>query len=395
VPLPAFLKKVKKSPLLRPLRKVVGAVREFNFHYTNEALGFLSWVVQSIKSFRPHGGAQRRLLLVYDLSTQPFSIGDILICQLASLVIREQNNLGLIDFALVYDPQRPASSDPSFAHITPENVLFHVASILPVAQVNPHHGSLFVFNSHRQLKQFIGAHASEYFVWPSAWRFWKQTYNYYEVLNNLIHNYYRQHGTIPHLSCRPFLVDWAKTFYAEHVQPAVPVTVQLRKNKNICTSRNVEIDPWLDFFRYCERRYAVRFVIVGALSEMDARLRECRNVLIAKDHGTTVEQDLALIQTAAMHMGASSGPSCMALFSDKPYLIVNTNAHLGGHDDFVATDGAWHFTYSTPYQRCCEPPTTVELLIAEFARVWQGVELTEWKKPGAVPSRQELYSWLR
>ncbi len=194
-----LIKSVRKSPLLWPLRKVIGAVREFNFKYTYEAYGFLVWVMQSIKGFRPHGNEQKRLLAVYDLSSQPFSIGDILIYQLASLVIREQYNLGLVDFALVYDPQRPASADPAFAHITPENALFHVASILPVAQVNPHHGSLFIFNSHRQLKQFIAAHVGEYYVWPSAWRFWKRIYNYYEVLNHLIHNHFQRHGSIPHL----------------------------------------------------------------------------------------------------------------------------------------------------------------------------------------------------
>ncbi len=392
-----LIKKVKKNPLLWPLRMVVRAIREFNFKYTYEAYGFLVWVAQSLQGFRPHGHAQKRLLVVYDLSSQPFSIGDILIYQLASLVIREQHNLGLVDFALVYDPQRPANSDPSFAHITPENVLFHVASILPVAQVNPYHGSLFLFNSHRQLKQFIAAHIGEYFVWPSAWRFWKRIYNYYEVLNNIIHNHFNRHGSIPQLSCRPFLLDWARTFYAEHALPAVPVTVQLRMNKNICTSRNVQLDCWLDFFRYCEAHYAVKFVVVGAVSEVDERLRNCRNVLIAKEHGTTVEQDLALIQTAAMHMGASSGPACMAMFNTKPYLIVNTNAHLGGHDDFVAADGAWRFTFASAHQRFCEPPTTVELLISEFARIWPGVDLAPWSSLGTSTKadRPELYSWLR
>ncbi len=159
----------------------------------------------------------------------------------------------------------------------------------------------------------------------------------------------------------------------------------------------MELECWLDFFRYCERRYAVKFVVVGALSEVDDRLRDCRNVLIAKEHGTTVEQDLALIQTAAMHMGASSGPACMALFNTKPYLIVNTNAHLGGHDDLVATEGAWRFTFATEYQRFCEPPTTVQLLISEFARIWEGVDLTPWKTLGVpkTAARSELYSWLR
>ena len=46
-------------------------------------------------------------------------------------------------------------------------------------------------------------------------------------------------------------------------------------------------------------------------------------MIVAKDHHTVVAEDLALISTSAIHMGASSGPASMAWFNDKPYLVVN------------------------------------------------------------------------
>jgi len=54
-----------------------------------------------------------RLLLIYDFSSQPFSIGDILIFQEASLVLRTDLGLDKTDIALVYDPSAPAVPDPA------------------------------------------------------------------------------------------------------------------------------------------------------------------------------------------------------------------------------------------------------------------------------------------
>ena len=109
----------------------------------------------------------RRLLIIYDFSSQPFSIGDILIFQEASLVLRERHGLGKVDFALVYDPQSPVVPDPAFKNVDTESFLFHLSSVLPAAQVNPHLGSVFLLDSHRQLERHVANNAEEYIVWPS------------------------------------------------------------------------------------------------------------------------------------------------------------------------------------------------------------------------------------
>jgi hypothetical protein len=387
--------------LFRKLRKsfILAAelVKALSYGPTGDFLGLWRWVNQSVHEMaRLRSDPPRRLLVIYDLTTQPFSMGDILVIQEASLVVREQYQLGQIDFVLLYDPAQPACADPAFASIDSENILYHVASVLPAAQVNPHHGSLFAFNSPAQLLQFIADNVTRYHIWPSVRRFRARDYNYLHVFNDLLHNHYLKHGSLPRLTCRPFLVDWAHEFYRDHVFPAIPVTVQIRKNKIICPSRNLQIEYWLDFFRQCETDYPVRFVIIGSRAEVDNRLRACSNVVVAKDQGTTVEQDLALIQTAAIHMGASSGPAMLAVFNPKPYLIVNTNAHTSGHIDFVPSGpGMWKFRFATPYQRCAEPPETKELLVKEFARMWSAVDQAEWKsEPGRQP-KKSLVSWLR
>jgi hypothetical protein len=405
-----FINRLRRSFLFRFIRKCLNKVENRLNYFTldrsgrrfdetfRDFLGFMSWMVPAAKKLLLNGNGQpRRLLAVYDLTSQPFSIGDILTIQEATLVIREQEQLDQVDFAILYDPSCSVCVDPAFASITPENIHSHLASILPAAQVNPHHGSLFIFNSSEQLHRFVAMHGSEYHVWPTAWKFGTRKYNYYYVLNELLHDYYLTHGAIPHLSCRPSALRWAKEFFERHVHAQVAVTVQLRKNKNICPSRNTDIDDWLRFFAYCEDHYPIQFVVVCALSEVDDRLRECRNVTVAKDHGTNIEEDLALIQSAAIHMGAVSGPGQLAIFNAKPYLLISPSIHLNGHDDVICHDDYCQFTFATPFQRFIEPTATLDVLIAEFDRMWATVDLAEWNMDDARQPAQgsEVYSWLR
>ncbi len=225
------------GPLYRPIRRVVR---------------FITWIFPSLSRLlfpRPLG--ERRLLLIYDTSSQPFSVGDILLMQEGSLVLREKHHLDMVDFALVYDPKHPACSDPAYSSITENNAMYHLASILPVAQVNQHLGSLFLFNSRRNLQRFIADNTDLYHVWPSGWKFASRDYLYYEFFNNLLYDHYKKHGSVPRLTCRQFLVDWAQVFYEKHVRPQVPVTVNARNNMAYQTHRNLHLESWLEFFHHC------------------------------------------------------------------------------------------------------------------------------------------------
>jgi hypothetical protein len=359
---------------------------------------FMVWVIPAAdRLLSPVSSGDRRLLMIYDLSAQPFSIGDILVIQEASLVLREKWQVDKVDFALLYNPQSPTSGDPAFSGITEENVMYHLASVLPAAQTNQHLGSLFLFNSQRQLQLFVSNSAEQYHVWPSATDIASREYLLYRVFNEMVYDYSREHGKIPYLSCRAFLIKWAEGFYEEHAASHVPVTVQIRNNKKISPGRNLRMQCWLEFFRYCEGRYPVKFVVICARHEVDDRLRQCPNVIIAKDHLTSLEQDLALIHTAALHMGAASGPGTMAVFGSKPYLLVNTDLGPGLYRDMVQTDDYVRFSFSLPSQRITLGPETTEVLIEEFARMWAEADLEGWAAPEkrAGQVEKEALTWLR
>ena len=388
-----YLVKLREKGLVWFCRRALGE----SYKLVRRPVGFLRWVFPTLGKLLPSTQLKdRRLLAIYDLSSQPFSIGDILVIQEASLVLRERHNLDMVDFALVCDPKHPASN-PIHDSITETNVMYHLASILPVAQVNQHLGSLFVFNSHLHLQRFVADNADLYHVWPTAWQFAKRDYLYFTVFNDLLYNYYKEHGTIPHLSCRQFLIDWAQAFYRERVYPLVPVTVQVRNNKVFHIHRNLRLECWLEFFHHCEERYPVKFIVTCALAEVDDRLRQCPNVIIAKDYHTSIEQDLAMIHTAAIHMGAPSGPAAMAVFNTKPYLCVNTDFVPHSYRDMIREDRFLRFCFAGPLQRFAVGSENTELLIAEFDRMWATVDVNSWRSSVNSKDKQESepLTWLR
>lgn len=359
---------------------------------------FFAWVIPASTRFiKTLPVKDRRLLVIYDLSCQPYSIGDIMHMQEAALALREKHGVAMADFALVYDRHIPSSVDKAYACINPENVHYYLASLLPVLQVNPFLGSVLVFNSHEQLEKYIADNIDRYVVWPSAWRYAQHDYLNYIVFNEILYNYYQTHGSIPHLGCRQFLIDEAQAFYYRHVWPNIPVTVQTRNNPNFGTHRNIHMESWLEFFDHCRDRYPVKFVVVCSLSEVDDRLRQYQNVLIAKDFHTSIEQDLALIHEAAIHMGSSSGMATMAEFNAKPYLIVNTDMDPDRYRGIIREGNFVRFFFANPLQKFSFGLETPAILTEEFEKLWSAINVSEWWTPEKMSKYKErkTLTWLR
>ncbi|MBN2437584.1 MAG: hypothetical protein JXL20_03190 [Deltaproteobacteria bacterium] len=365
--------------------------------------GLVHWTfVKPVQQCLPVRNADKRILMIYDLSAQPFSIGDILVFQEASLILREENKCAAVDFAFVYDPAHPAAIDPVLSSITEDNCLFHLASILPVAQVNPYLGSLLLFNSHVHLEHYVADNMERYHVWPSAGAYLSREYLYYRIFNELIAGYYRKNHAIPHLQSRPIMSSWAARFLNEHVFPDIPVTVQLRRNL-VNPDRNSNYDVWLEFFAKCNRVYPAKFIVICGESEMDDRFKNCPNVVVAKEFRTHVEHDLALIDSAAIHMGAASGPGTMAMFSSRPYLLfassLDSSLKSLVNTGFIQTG---HFTrafFANSVQQFSVTAETLDVLIDEFQKMWMSLDLESWNKKLRQPLNDtgdlSSYSWLR
>jgi len=348
------------------------------------AASFLRWHLQAFSGLVTADA--RRLLMIYDFSSQPFSIGDILVIQEASLVLRKIRGLGQVDLALVYDPASPVVPDPAFSQISSENFLWHLSTVLQAAQVNPHLGSLFLFDSHRRLEEFVSGSLHMYDIWPRLPQYASREYLYYRVFNEILFDYFQEEKTLPRLESRAPAKTWTKAFLKGHVGSDVAVTVQLRRNP-ANSARDTDYGSWMRFFEFCQGRYPVKFIIICAQNEVDPSLRQISNVVVAKDHCTSVEQDLALIEAAAIHMGASSGPGAIAMFSGKPYCLFNTDLQVDLYKGSIREGDRVTLFFGNSNQSFLFGRENHDLIAREFERMWKTIQIPKpGDSPGSIPA---------
>ena len=310
-------------------------------------------------------------------------------------------NNNKIDFVIIYDPAAPVSSDKTYSHINSENIFFFLSSVLPISQINQKLGSLMVLDSKKLLNKIILDNLYSYDVWPTAWKYATRDYLYYDVMDKLIYEYYKQNGKNIYLKSRPFLTNWALKYFANNAHSAIPITVNLRNNHVYQQHRNANIDAWLSFFKECRVRYPAKFIIICSLGEIDERFRDLDNVIYAKDSGTGLDQELALIQNSAIHMGLGSGPISMAWFGENPYLMVNTKyppGYFKNEDMLIQIDkDVSRFCFGTNLQRISLVEETTEFLMEQFAVLMESINTEKWisgYKCGEI-NEDVCQTWLR
>lgn len=260
-------------------------------------------------------------MIVYDLRTQPLSIGDFLNYMEVGEIIGDR------DLAFSYDPANPVIRSPAFAHINAGNFMQHFAPYLS-------------FTDKVFTKRAYGE-------WPPA-RHRNEYVHYY------IHNEVLKNGIKP-LTMKS--LPWAQEFLKAHDAKYV---IQVRNNSRT-TNRNSNWMAWVQFLR----RRKENFVLIGSPAEARDELR-LPNVIVAKDHKTTMEQDMALVEAADVFMGASSGPATVAIFNHKPYRVFNTNVSHGWVDGYVMEGVRGRFRFAVGNQVMIKGAESADLIEKEF-----------------------------
>ena len=323
---------------------------------------------------RPDVQPEKRILAIMDLRFAPHSYGEALTFQEVTMIERILHGVDKIDIVWLCDPNQPARDDQ---RLTTDNYYYYLSDRLPLAYVNPHLGSFFLMDSGEALEAYIRDNAHRYYVFPSFQEYLGRRWIYRNYFNR-VQEFYHQHGYIPNLSCQADMVTWARFFIKEEVRPCLPVVVHLRNDRSktwgLALERNVKLDYWLEFFAFCKDKFDVKFIVVCGKDEIDPRFRNLTNVILSKDYATTVEQELALIQVSMMFMGACSGISAMAMFSEIPYIIVNFRP------DFEDIPYGSSPAFVTSRQRLIWEPETTELLIDEFQNLFRQLDTSQWER---------------
>ncbi len=316
---------------------------------------------------------EKRMLAICNLGTIAWGVGELLRWQEQTLMDRyECGNDKIIDIIWYYDPEHPAFRK---VMISKENYYYYLSKLLPLAHVNPHLGSFMLMDNFDTVCKYVQDNSELYYVMPPLEIVAKPKNLLYRTIFNRMVNFHKQYGFIPHLSCKPAMLLWARHFLIVN-RIRYPVAVHLRCSK-IRSFCNSNFKAWFDFFNFCAGSHKkIKFVIIGTREEIQPEFRTLKNVIFSKDYGTTVEEDMALIQLSFIFMGCSSGPGMMVAYSDIPFLIFNF--FPAGHEKKVLAGKQLPWAHSQQqliYQR-----DTKEVIINRFRKLMKDIKLGSWKR---------------
>ena len=232
--------------------------------------------------------------LKYDFSSQPCSIGDVLIFYEYMQVINEDD----FDFIFTYNPDFPSQDNPVFSYITPKNCKAYFWELMQMAKLP------------RVKSVSLETHSNP-----------RGAYGFYHWMDTIV-EYYNQHGFIPSL-------DVTKPEQRDYI------SVQLRRNK-YNPARNSQYGEWEKFFG---NHLEEDFVVVCSKDEKpDFKFP---NLHIAKDENSTIKDDLIYVQNSKLHMGATSGTSAVRHYSTRPVVTFNSKNMMVGNTWFKDNRFPW------------------------------------------------------
>ncbi len=321
------------------------------------------------------------ILGVWDYKTIPWSIGDLLYFIETLSVLKLKHGADKVDVCVVCDSENPAGNR-GYQNITPGNFRYHLFNLLPVISTSPYLGSVFQFDSRSEFYSFLRQNMNKYEIYPPINKQLAETFNFYGGATlKEIQDFFRENAYIPHLAIDEYHLSWAYNFYETRAKGLLPVVVSLRWHPHARSERNAERDVWLGFFDLCKSAFPnVVFVVIGTREEVFEELRHRRNVIVAKDHGSTLLNDLALIRTSLLYMGMESGVSEIAVFSDVPYLLF-------GREEIARK--AWelepdtNYKFATEHQKAFYASSfiiTSDSLLREFSNLYNQLDIDKWRK---------------
>ncbi len=351
-------------------RRLLGKYHSRSSRFMHLMKGKVRWIFPTLNFLSKNTKREKRILLIWDLQAAPYSVGDLIFLHQAAQILRLTQKIDKVDICFICNPKHPSYE---IKRITPDNFYTYLPTLISTIYLNPHIGNFFIFDSNDEFEDFISKNSARYYIWPDFKEYIGKHRAHLKIFD-FIQKFYINNGFIPSLDYRQNSLNWAHSFYKKNIFPKFPIVVHLRNNPNYAIKRNAKLDEWIKFFKKAKNKFKnVKFILVGAKEEIDDRIRRLSNVLIAKDYGTTAEQDLILVATSLMVMGTASGPTAAILFSKKPYIIFNFTP-----GNTVVPLNAKHFSFATENQILNWGAETEKRIMKEFTNLFSKINKTKW-----------------
>lgn len=362
-----IIQKIKREGLLDgSLRIMIYIKRELV-----KILKAMRWIFPFLSINLNNKKKKKRLLAIWDMQDVPYSIGDLLYLNQAMLCLATEKKIKKIDICFICDPKNPYREDYD-GLVDPKNFRLYLNSLIPVIQFNQRIGSFFVFDSYDQANCFFSTMIDYFYLWPSGMKYLGKGRAYSQNFQTIT-RFYATYQFIPYLECPAHLKTWAIQFLTDHTHGAFPVVIQIRGNDEFSPDRNSITDAWEGFISQFIDNHDIVFFIVGLKREIPAYFSLLPNVVIIKDHGTTLDQDLAIISVSPFYMGVPSGPAAMAYLSKKPYILFN---YKTSNENILPGS---QFPFASDNQKLIWEPETKESLTQEFLECYTKIDLNIWK----------------
>jgi hypothetical protein len=336
---------------------------------------------------------KKRILGVYDLKVLPWSVGDPLVFVEMLSVLKIKNKAEEVDICIIYDRNCPAYRERNNAacNITIENAPDYIVELLPLFNTCRYLGSIYQFNSRKEFYCFFRMNLKRYCVFPSLSEHLgeKDIFRGSPPVLDSLREFFSVNGYIPYLRIGDRDMAWAQWLYVNNLpEGAVPVTLSL-KNTSHELFRNADPVVWLTFIDKCKLELPeVVFFVVGLREEVFEGLRNRSNVIIAKDFGTSIMEDFALIRASLMYMGTCSGVNTIAMFSDLPYLIFQMPLN-DAYGYGMKMDEKFPFVLSSQKILSTELIVTPEILFKEFELLYFKLDRNKWRSVVSEKARKK------
>ncbi len=360
-----------KTGVCIPFRYVFSPQRPFRIPFR-----FLINLFNLLANKKP----KKVILGVWDYKTVPWSVGNFLVFIETLSVLNLKHSTDKVDVCVVCDSENPAGNRGS-QNTNSSNFRYLLFKLLPVISTSPYLGSVFQFDSRSEFHSFLQQNINKYEIYPPVNQLTK-TFNFYGgAILKEIQDFYRERGFIPYLAIDEYHLSWAYNFYKTKAKGLLPVAVSLRWHPHATIQRNAERNVWLGFFDLCKSAFPdVVFIVIGTREEVFEELRHCSNVMVARDYGSTLLDDLALIKTSLLYMGMESGISIIAVFSDTPYLLFGRKEAVRKATK-LEPGANWEF--ATQYQKAFYDSSftvTPDSLLREFSNLYNQLDIDKWRQ---------------
>lgn len=335
-------------------------------------LGVIRQFLTEIRS-----AGRERFAGVVDFSYQHYALGDALTTQVNfSCLAREAGCTG-VDLYLIADPVYPAA--PTQGFINSDNYPVHLDNLFPAFLCLPELTSIrLVRDSMAAGLILCSLVASRTPKWPSLRNHLRRRMTY-PIGHETINRFYAREGYVPLLSAPRGYGQWAREFLRKQWPGRFVVCINPRQSRlsavPATTYRDSPLDEWHAFIDTVAERYPdVHFLMLGGFLEWDSALARRPNVSIPRTMGLTLAHELALLRSADLFMGTSSGFATMATFTDVPYVITNIEHYFGSCAGVEVN--APRYPFASGHQHLVWQQEEARLLMSYFEAVYHAVPRT-------------------